>query len=111
MHRSRGEQPVYGAGFQSFDLDPFQQFFSNGFDRPGGQGGPAQLAVGVGQGGLDGMQAVEPFTPAFASAGRLSGRPARLFCGFSGRFGVKMTTILAEILGCHAALIKKWGRR
>ena len=87
-----------------------QQLFSDGFDGPGGQGGPAQLAVGVGQGGLDGMQAIEPFAPGFAPAGRLSGRPTRLFRGFSGRFGVKMTAILAEIFGSHAALIKKWGQ-
>src|SRR5882724_10519324 len=106
-----GEQPVYGAGFQSFDLDPGQQFFSQGLDGAGSQGSPAELAVGVGQGGLDGMQAIEPFTPGFAAAGRFSSRPTQLFRGFSRRFGVEMTTVLAEILGCHAALIKKWTRR
>jgi hypothetical protein len=33
------------------------------------------------------------------------------FPRFSGRFGVKMTAVLAEVLGAHAALIKKCGQR
>jgi hypothetical protein len=53
------------------------------------------------------MQAIKPFAAAFAVAWRLSRRPARFFRAFSGRFGVKMTAILAEVLGAHAALIKK----
>ena len=38
------EAPVNGSGFQGFDLNPAQELFSDGFDGPGGQGGPAQFA-------------------------------------------------------------------
>ena len=79
MHRPGGEKPVDGAGFAGLHPDPAQQVFANGFDGPGGQDRPAQLAAGVGQGGLDGMQAIKPFAPGFAPAGRLSGRPAPPF--------------------------------
>jgi hypothetical protein len=54
------------------------------------------------------MQAIKPFAAAFT--GRRLFRPTgRLFRRFSGRFGVKMTAVLAEVLGAHAALIKKCG--
>jgi hypothetical protein len=56
------------------------------------------------------MKAIQPFTLGLAPADGLPGRPAQLFRGFSGGLGVKVTTILAEIFGCHAALIKKWRR-
>ncbi len=111
MHRAGGKQAVYRTRFQSFDLHPLEQFFAQRLDRPGGQGGPAELAMGVGQGGLDRMQAIEPLAAGLAPPGGLSARPFRLFRGFSGRFRIEMATVLAKIPGSHAALIKKWRRR
>ena len=55
MHRSRGQHPVDGARFHDFHPDSLQQFFAQGFGRPGGQDRPAQLAAGIGQSRLDGM--------------------------------------------------------
>ena len=82
MHRARRQQPGDGLGIRRFDPDPAQQLGTQGFGGPGGQDGPAQLAAGIGQGGLDRMQAIKPVF-------RL-GLPARRFrpgcAGFSGRF-------------------------
>ncbi len=45
----------------SFDPDSRANgFFPDDLDGAGGQNGPAQLAAGVGQGGLDRMQAIKP---------------------------------------------------
>ena len=47
-----------GLALGQFDPDPAQQFLAYGLGGPGGQDCPAQLAAGIGQGGLDRMQAV-----------------------------------------------------
>ena len=77
---------------------------------PGGQDRPAQLAAGVGQGGLDRMEAIKPVLRRFRGgrAACPAGRP-RLFRGFSGRFGVKMAAVFAEVFGAHGGAYKEVG--
>jgi hypothetical protein len=60
--------------------------FSPNLSIARGSGRPAQLAVGIGQGGLDGMQAVKPFAAAF-TCWRLFRPTVRLFRGFPAGLG------------------------
>jgi hypothetical protein len=56
------------------------------------------------------MEAIKPFAATLAPDGGASAWAAGIFCRFSKGFAAKITTVLTEILGCHAALIKKWRR-
>ena len=66
-------------GSSGFDPDPAQELFADGFDGAGGQGRPAQLAAGIGQGGLDGMKAIKPFGRRFRAGWRLAERRGPAF--------------------------------
>ena len=72
-----------------------QQFFPQNFRRPGGQNRPAELAPGVGQSRLDGVEAIKPLPPRQAVPVILgSFRPARLVSRLGPGLGTLLETCL-----------------
>ena len=94
-----------------FRPEPGQKLGTDGFGGPGGQDRPAQLAAGIGQGGLDRMKAIKPVwrRGLAVAAVRGLGRPRGFFSGFPRFFGGFRAAVFAEGFGSHGGLIKKWG--
>ena len=115
MDGASGQKLGNGLALGQLDPNPAQKFLANGLGGPGGQDRPAQLAAGIGQGGLDRMQAIQPvLAPRLDGPWIAAGRAVTFFRPFHIGLGVEMTPVFLTAfmggLGSHAGLIKEYGR-
>jgi hypothetical protein len=95
MHRALGQEAGDGLHIRRFDLDPGQELFAQAFGGPGGQDGPVDFPLGVGQGGGHRMEAIKPVFRAFLA---MVGSPLPPVRAIPGRLG---TAFPVDILSTH----------